>query len=58
MIDLSTKIHDKFTLEFKVGFNTEESVKPMKHSDFVMNLSWIFVLRSIIAVVFGIVRRG
>ena len=46
MIDLSTKIHDKFTLEFKVGFNTEEAVKPMKYSDFVMNM-WIFVPNSL-----------
>lgn len=46
MIDLSTKIHDKFTLEFKVGFNTEESVKPEKYSDFVMN-TWIFVPNSL-----------
>ena len=46
MIDLSTKIHDKFTLEFKVGFNTEEAIKPMKYSDFVMN-TWIFVPNSL-----------
>ena len=46
MIDLSTKIHDKFTLEFKVGFNTEQAVKPMKFSDFVMN-TWIFVPNSL-----------
>ena len=46
MIDLTTKIHDKFTLEFKVGFNTEATVKPMKHSDFVMN-TWIFVPNSL-----------
>ena len=46
MIDLTTKIHDKFTLEFKVGFNTEKAVKPMKTSDFVMN-TWIFVPNSL-----------
>ena len=46
MIDLTAKIHDKFTLEFKVGFNTEESVRPMKFSDFVMN-TWIFVPNSL-----------
>lgn len=46
MIDLSTKIHDKFTLEFKVGFNTEKAAKPMKYSDFVMN-AWIFVPNSL-----------
>lgn len=46
MIDLSTKIHDKFTLEFKVGFNTKETTKPLKHNDFVMN-TWIFVPNSL-----------
>ena len=46
MIDLSTKIHDKFTLEFKVGFNTKQADKPMKYSDFVMN-TWIFVPNSL-----------
>ena len=46
MIDLTTKIHDKFTLEFKVGFNTKQAIKPMKFSDFVMN-TWIFVPNSL-----------
>ena len=46
MIELSTKIHDKFTLEFKVGFNTENAVRPMKYSDYVMN-TWIFVPNSL-----------
>ena len=46
MIDLVTKIHDKFTLEFKVGFNTEQAERPMKYSDFVMN-TWIFVPNSL-----------
>ncbi len=46
MIDLSTKIHDKFTLEFKVGFNTEQASKPTKYSDYVMN-TWIFVPNSL-----------
>ncbi|MBR1513020.1 MAG: hypothetical protein IJ622_01865 [Bacteroidales bacterium] len=46
MIDLSTKIHDKFTLEFKVGFNTDEAIKPMKVNDYVMN-TWIFVPNSL-----------
>ena len=46
MIDLITKIHDKFTLEFKVGFNTEQAIKPMKYSDFVMN-TWVFVPNSL-----------
>lgn len=46
MIDLKTKIHDKFTLEFKVGFNTEKADKSLKVSDFVMN-AWIFVPNSL-----------
>ncbi len=46
MIDLSTKIHDKFTLEFKVGFNTVQSDKPTKYRDYVMN-TWIFVPNSL-----------
>ena len=46
MIDLSAKSHDKFTLEFKVGFNTEKSLKPEKYCDFVMN-TWIFVPNSL-----------
>ncbi len=46
MIDLVTKIHDKFTLEFKVGFNTHQEEHPMKYSDFVMN-TWIFVPNSL-----------
>jgi len=46
MIELSTKIHDKFTIEFKVGFNTQVSEHPLKYSDFVMN-TWIFVPNSL-----------
>ena len=46
MIDLSTKIHDKFTLEFKVGFNTEQATRPTKFRDYVMN-TWIFVPNSL-----------
>lgn len=46
MIDLETKIHDKFTLEFKVAFNTEEAQHPSNYSDFVMN-TWIFVPNSL-----------
>ena len=41
MIDLETKIHDKFTLEFKVGFNTETTERRTKFRDYVMN-TWIF----------------
>jgi hypothetical protein len=46
MIDLITKIHDKFTLEFKVGFNTAQEERPKKYSDYVMN-TWIFVPNSL-----------
>ena len=46
MIDLSTKIHDKFTLEFKVGFNTGQATQPAKFRDYVMN-TWIFVPNSL-----------
>ena len=46
MIDLTAKTHDKFTLEFKVGFNTDATMKAMKYSDFVMN-TWIFVPNSL-----------
>ena len=46
MIDLTTKIHDKFTIEFKVEFNTNVAIKPMKYSDFVLN-TWIFVPNSL-----------
>ena len=46
MIDLTAKIHDKFTLEFKVGFNTEETQHPLNVNDFVMN-TWIFVPNSL-----------
>lgn len=46
MIDLATKIHDKFTLEFKVGFSTSENQKLLETNDFVMN-TWIFVPNSL-----------
>ena len=46
MIDLETKIHDKFTLEFKVGFNTHQAERPTKYADYVMN-TWIFVPNSL-----------
>ncbi len=46
MIDLETKIHDKFTLEFKVGFNTETTERKTKYRDYVMN-TWIFVPNSL-----------
>ena len=46
MIDLETKIHDKFTLEFKVGFNTKTAERQTKFRDYVMN-TWIFVPNSL-----------
>ena len=46
MIDLNTKIHDKFTLEFKVGFNTEATENYLDINDFVMN-TWVFVPNSL-----------
>ena len=46
MIDLQTKIHDKFTLEFKVGFIAKKNQNILKVNDFVMN-TWIFVPNSL-----------
>lgn len=39
MIDIQTKIHDKFSIEFKVGFSGREGVK---EDHFDVN-SWIFI---------------
>ena len=39
MIDIMTKIHDKFSIEFKVGFLTR---RKMRHNDFSVYM-WIFV---------------
>ncbi len=39
MIDIQVNIHDKFSLEFKVGFHARRKVKS---NDFVMN-TWIFI---------------
>ena len=39
MIDIQTKIHDKFSIEFKIGFSGREGVK-VDHFD--VN-SWIFL---------------
>jgi len=39
MIDILANIHDKFSLEFKVGFHARRKVKI---NDFVMN-TWIFI---------------
>ncbi|MBP9993530.1 MAG: hypothetical protein KBT67_01110 [bacterium] len=43
MIDVETKIHDKFSIEFKIGFSGQES---SKKNDFSLN-SWIFVPNSL-----------
>ncbi len=43
MIEIQAKIHDKFSVEFKVGFVTRRKVK---ENDFVMN-TWIFVPNSL-----------
>ncbi|HJF72186.1 MAG TPA: hypothetical protein K8V05_15660 [Butyricimonas virosa] len=43
MIEIQAKIHDKFSVEFKVGFITR---KRLAISDFVMN-TWIFVPHSL-----------
>ena len=43
MIEIQAKIHDKFSIEFKVGFITR---KRLAISDFVMN-TWIFVPHSL-----------
>src|SRR5574344_227113 len=39
MIDIQTKIHDQFTIEFKVGYIANEN---LPKSDFEMN-TWIFL---------------
>ena len=46
MIDIQTKIHDKFTLEFKVGFIAKKNQNILNVNDFVMN-TWIFVPNSL-----------
>lgn len=48
MIDLQTKIHDKFTLEFKVGFRTKATKEQVlfDRNDFVLN-TWIFIPNSL-----------
>lgn len=43
MIEIQAKIHDKFSVEFKVGFITR---KRLAVSDFVMN-TWIFIPHSL-----------
>ncbi|MGP1447435.1 MAG: hypothetical protein ACTTKO_07950 [Candidatus Limimorpha sp.] len=48
MIDLQAKIHDKFTLEFKVGFRTKTTKEQVlfDSNDFVLN-TWIFIPNSL-----------
>lgn len=43
MIEIMTKIHDKFSLEFKVGFVTR---RKLRHNDFSVYM-WIFVPSSL-----------
>ncbi len=43
MIDIATKIHDKFSIEFKVGFVTRRKTR---HNDFSVYM-WIFVPSSL-----------
>ena len=43
MIDITTKIHDQFSIEFKVGFVTR---RKMRHNDFSVYM-WIFVPNSL-----------
>ncbi len=43
MIDIMTKIHDQFSIEFKVGFVTR---RKMRHNDFSVYM-WIFVPNSL-----------
>lgn len=46
MIDLQANIHDKYTLEFKVGFNTDDTQPLSNANDYVLN-TWIFVPNSL-----------
>ena len=39
MIDIRAKIHDKFSIEFKVGFRVQQK---LRNNDFVVN-SWLFI---------------
>ncbi|MEG1615370.1 MAG: hypothetical protein RR202_03025 [Bacteroidales bacterium] len=43
MIEIQAKIHDKYSVEFKVGFVVGET---LRESDFVMN-TWIFIPNSL-----------
>ncbi len=43
MIDIKAKVHDKFSIEFKVGFVVRRKVK---QNDFIVN-TWIFVPNSL-----------
>ena len=39
MIDIKTKIHDKFSIEFKIGFSGRSK---LRENNFSIN-SWIFI---------------
>lgn len=43
MIDINTKVHDKFSIEFKVGFHVR---RKLKENTFAIN-TWIFVPNSL-----------
>ncbi len=43
MIDITVKVHDRFSIEFKVGFVVR---RKLKHNDFAIN-TWIFVPNSL-----------
>ena len=43
MIDIKTKIHDRYSIEFKVGFVTRRKTKK---NDFTVGM-WIFVPESL-----------
>lgn len=43
MIDVNTKIHDRFSIEFKVGFSTREGIE---ENNFALN-TWIFIPNSL-----------
>ena len=43
MIDIKAKKHDRFTVEFKLGYNINQNIV---QSDFIVN-TWIFVPHSL-----------
>jgi len=43
MIDIETKVHDKFSIEFKIGFHVR---RKLKKNDFAVN-TWLFIPNSL-----------